>query len=331
MSEVIKSTGYDEMLLNLIPKLDGYKSISGADGTAYMIDDKFVVKKITRSRTHKLFDKIFENYFEEMKTYAEKGYNVPKFYAWVKLENKDFESELFSMPYDYYILEERLPGRELYLSNRIKDLYQCFESVCSAENFEKVLLSPSKYETLIKEIVQIYVKDFININTRIESMSDADLEKFVVSIYKMFEEGKYNIPDVYASNVLLSEKNQLGIIDNFCIDREKEYYEEKNYSSEEFVSLMMLELLTANIYMKENYHVEFERKKSNSELESLIRENEKVNEAVIVKILNIMKKRSGKVSIKNKDVYESICDLLADYIGKERVENFMQERGIQLS
>lgn len=331
MSEIVKASGYDKILLDLIPKLDNYKSISGADGTAYLIDDKFVVKKITRSRTHKLFDEIFEYYFEEMKSYAEKGYSVPKFYAWAKFENENYGSDIFSMPYDYYILEERLPGRQLYLSNRIADLYNCFESVCSEDDFKKVLLNPLKYKSLIKEIVQIYVKDFIDVNTRIEAMSDADLEKFVFSIYKMFEEGKYNIPDVYTSNVLLSEKNKLGIIDNFCIDRKKEGYEGKGFSSEEFVAVMMLELLTSNVYMKENYHIEFERRQSNTELESLIRENEKINEAVIVKIFNIMKKRSGKISIEKKCVYDSICNLLADYIGKERVADFMQENGIQLS
>lgn len=331
MSEIVKASGYDKILLDLIPKLDNYTSISGADGTAYFIDDRFVVKKITRSRTRKLFDEIFEYYFEEMKSYAEKGYSVPKFYAWAKFENENHGSDIFSMPYDYYILEERLPGRQLYLSNKIVDLYNCFESVCSEEDFKKVLLSPAKYKSLIKEVVQIYVKDFIDVNTRIEAMSDADLEKFVFSIYKMYEEGKYNVPDVYTTNVLLSEKNKLGIIDNFCIDKERGFYSEKGDTAQEFVTVMMLELLTANVYMKENYHVKWEREQSNSDLERLIRENEKINEAVIVKIFNIMKKRSGKISIEKKYVYDSICDLLADYIGKERVADFMQENGIQLS
>ena len=37
------------------------------------------------------FDEIFEYYFEEMKSYAEKGYSVPKFYAWAKFENENYQ------------------------------------------------------------------------------------------------------------------------------------------------------------------------------------------------------------------------------------------------
>ena len=331
-NKIKTASGYDKILLDLIPKLDEYKSYSGADGTAYMIDDKFVVKKINYSRNYQIFDKIFEFYFDEMKSYAEKGYNVPRFYAWTKLEKEEnFDPDaLFSMPYEYYILQEKLPGRELYLTDKFRNLYDCFKNICSEEDYKKMLINPSKYENLLQEVVQIYVKDFVDINSRLEAMSDVELERFVVGIYEMFKNGRYNLPDIYKSNVLIDDKNQLGIIDNSCLDKEREHYIGKGSSADEFLTVILFELLNENSYMKDNQYVQIERIKFNPKLKQLIRENEELNEVLLSRIVSVIKKQCGKISIKNKALYAEICEILSSQLGGYKVEDFLQSNGIEL-
>ena len=330
-NQIITASKYDEILLNLIPRLSEFKSYSGADGTAYIIDDKFVVKKISKARGQaEYFDKIFESYYHEMNDYADKGYNVPRFYSWAKIKKDENSMEdFFSMPYIYYVLQERMPGRQIYLGDCLENLYDCFEHICSADEYKKAFVEQIKYESLIKEIVEAYVQDFVNINSRLEAMSDSELEKFVFAIYDMLKNGKYNVPDIYKGNILLSDKDKISLIDNTCIDKMNQTYDGKYLTPDEFLTVVLFELLNENAIMQENMYVMNYRRLFNPDLKQLIRENEKLNEAVLIRIVDILKKCCGKVPIKDKCVYEELRYKIICQIGLDKVNDFMDNSGIE--
>ena len=62
-------------------------------------------------------------------------------------------------------------------------------------------------------------------------MPESDLDAFIMSIAKMFEEAEYGLPDVHGSNVFMSD-GKLKLIDNYMIAekslREVEGYKDDN-------------------------------------------------------------------------------------------------------
>lgn len=211
----LQPTKYNLFLESIIDDLEKFKFKAGAEGRAYFVDD-YVIKKITKEKYSK-FDELFELYCEEMNKYALKGYNVPYFFAWTKKPSKlDKRGNI----YDYYILQERIKGRQLYLF----DLYDVFDmctDLCSEdefydaiENFESKKCGTSLY----KEILKRFIDDFVQTNELICGMPQDELDKFLLSIHDMFKTGRYSMPDIFVGNVLRDDK-KLSIIDNRLRDR----------------------------------------------------------------------------------------------------------------
>lgn len=198
---------YDNLLLSVLFELDKYPKKSGQEGTAYFIDDNFVVKEILGEDSGALGYDGFEVYCQELAHFHKKGYAVPEIYSWAMLPKSFFEKSRFNR---FYVLEERIPGRRLFLET-ISHSYELCEDICSKEEYEAAILS--KEGNLYKEMVQRYLNDYIERNEQIESMSSKNLENFILSDYNMTKNHTNGMVDLHAGNVLFDGK-KMTIIDN---------------------------------------------------------------------------------------------------------------------
>ena len=110
---------YYGMLLDFIPIRKRYKSYAGSEGIAYFVSPNFVLKEYTKSDDWESFDKIFECYCSEIQACSRAGMAVSEIYSWVKVPNMGHYTKGDKNAYQYFILEERVPGRELYFGNDI--------------------------------------------------------------------------------------------------------------------------------------------------------------------------------------------------------------------
>ena len=170
--------------------LSSFESRAGNEGRVFFVSDEVIVKKyFPKIDNPEVLQKIFNIYCQECERYYKKGYKIPKIYTWSIIQRPDHSG------FDYYLMEERVPGRELFISNIVK-MYDEFKDLLSKNDFERAVTNPEENQSVYEKILSSYVHDFIEMNQRIESMSDKDLEVFLESIYKMFGECKYAIPDV---------------------------------------------------------------------------------------------------------------------------------------
>ena len=213
----------DSILLALIPHLKKCSSKSGSEGTAYFVDDKHVVKKYHNEKKWIVLDDIFDAYCKEVQVFGENGYSVPKIFSWVKVPIKHnwfFESknnESYYYTHDYYVLQEKAEGRELYL-NKLDDIYALVEGHFKPNRFGRVLRNPSKFTEEYEELLSTYIRDYIRVNTFIESMSEQEMDSFVSSIHGMYLDGYFSTPDIHPNNVIFDGKH-LTIIDNYMYKR----------------------------------------------------------------------------------------------------------------
>lgn len=207
---------YDNLLLSVVFDLDQFPKKSGYEGTAYFIDDNFVVKESLGSQERGAFHTYenFENYCKELCAYHKQGFCVPKIYSWTMLPKNLFK-ERNGVSFDrYYILEERVKGKTL-LTDHVCDSFDCSAKFCSKKDFESAVLS--KQGELYKKIVECYLKNCIKINEQLEVLPKDKIEKFVLSDYQMMKNSKFGAVDMHNSNVMFDGEN-LTIIDNSFAD-----------------------------------------------------------------------------------------------------------------
>ena len=303
------SNEYECMLFDLVPHLSEYKSISGGEGAAYFIDQNFVVKEYTKdfpSRDEKEFDRVFEDYCREIQGFAQEGYSVPKIYAWLKVPNTNKSAYYMGqeMQNKYYILEENIPGRWVYyFYEDLDEMYKACSSVCSKDDFMSAIGQTFGKFKLKREILKAYIRDYINVNTMLESMSDNELEKFVISTFRMAMWGKYSSPDLFRKNIILGD-NRVTLIDNrfrnnMGISDESEL--------EDLFVLAVIDLIEYNKFMDENLLLNsLDKSLYNEEIGKLILKNRQACLALTQKIFNILNKKMNIKPISNVYVYEDI-------------------------
>lgn len=285
-----------EFLLSIIPQIKKYSSISGGEGTAYFIGNGLIVKEFDKMADRALLDSIFEAYAEESQKFARMGYVVPQIYAWAKTDEK---KRLFFEPtfkHRYYILEEQVQGRELFLS-ALNSIYEQIRCECSRKEYEKALQNPQQNALLYKQIVKDYIDDFIMVNAYIESMSDADMEKFIDSLYQMFVQAEYSIPDIHKKNVFMSDGG-LKIIDNFMAVKSQHIYFGK-LLPDEFLATMLVLLFKPNISVNEMFKDSKLESNMIGEFQALVGQNRIVCTAAIEKVLRAMRKYLDGKNIEN--------------------------------
>ena len=311
----------EEFLSALILQLKKFKSKSGSEGTAYFVDDKFVVKEYARGTVQNYqINLIFDLYCQEVQYFARQGYLVPEIYSWIKytpsagIFSKDKEPK-------YYILEEQISGRRLYLPS-LSECYSFFEDNYSFKKFKKVINNPKENLSLYKEILHNYICDYIYANEFIEAMPESDLDAFIMSIAKMFEEAEYGLPDVHGSNVFMSD-GKLKLIDNYMTVKKANNY---------FISQTVEEFLLAriSILFEANKKVnEFASGKTLADIpgfmqiQSLSEKNSLLCEAALEKILKAMKRCLDGKTVENQRVLHTAYQRLSRILDYEKAKDLI--------
>lgn len=208
--EEVKSFDAKEYLKSKISTLDECSFLCGTEGKVYFVDDSFVVKTYFEP-----FDdmRVFNEYCKEIKSFGDSGYAVPKIYAWAAipcLGGKNFAA---------YILEERVKGKTLFDLD-VHRLYEQCKKFCSKEDFDFATASRKNNPELLGLIMREHIAEFLSINKAINSLSDAEIEKFISTDYNLGINSRFSSPDVQAGNVMFDGK-KLTIIDSAYLGRDK--------------------------------------------------------------------------------------------------------------
>ena len=309
------------LLLNLIPYLKHFPYNQGGEGRAYFLFDKLVVKEYFTKTDDIIFQYTFDAYCKEMKSFYEKQYSVPNIYAWTMIPTI---SRTGKMGYKYYILEERVKGREIF-AGLLDDAYHVCKKVCSEFEFDKVLKNPEENQLLYGEIVKAYASDFLTMNMKIESMPESQLEKFILNIHDMYDGAKYSIPDVYPSNMIYTGDG-ITLIDNNLTDRKNDEAT-LSKSADEFTVIGMLFMFL--------YNEEVSKFKSppyfllkDMHLKGLVLNNMVLCEAAIKKLLKVSKKCINSHYVKDKQVVKRLYEMLDSIMGKERASSIIEYSGM---
>lgn len=202
---------YYGMLLDIIPKRKQYRSYSGSEGIAYFISSKYVLKEYTSIDDWNVFDKFFDAYCTEVKKFADSGVNVSKIYAWTKVPNIGHYTKGDKNANHYFILEERVPGRELYLGY-LEDAYHIMKDLCTETEYKSAISSEGEIG-LYREILRRYMLDYVKMNEYLESLSNADFERFLADAYTMYKNGERSYPDLFPHNILIDGNRSPKMID----------------------------------------------------------------------------------------------------------------------
>ena len=312
----------DEFLFGLIPHLKHFKSEKGAEGTVYFIDDKFIVKEYLKpavigSVATVDFNKVFDLYCVEIKGFADKGYLVPKIYAWTKIQPKNniFSKDVYPR---CYILEERINGRALYLP-KLSSCDELFKDLVSKNKFYNIMDNPNSNMVIYKEMVKRYISDYIFSNEYIISMSDNDLDAFISSIGNMFEEAEYGLPDVHSANVLMSD-NKLILIDNYmAVKKDNAFFDEQTV--EDFLLARLSILFGAN---EKVFKLESKNNLANdSEVINLIEQNSLFCYEALEKILKSMKRCLDGKPVENYLALHLAYQRISKILGFNKARNLI--------
>ena len=303
-------------LLDIIPRLKKYNSLSGGEGTAYSVADKFIVKEYNKVKNYDLLETLFEAYCEEVYEFGQKGYLVPKVYSWVQVpETKGVIIQKPTGKSRFFILEEKINGRELFV-RRLSDLYYMFEDECSKNIFSQIIEDPQKDKILFKEIVKSFINDYISINQFIESLPEDELEEFLISIENMFNEGMYSIPDIHSRNVFVSE-GHLKVIDNFMIEKNQSPLF-STMGPEVFLMTRLIHLFEDNKIVGQIVASSNAKKIDGiAEIKALADLNDNVCAAAMSKMIKVMKNLVEVKRINSKLIYDAYR-LIAKMIGYQK-------------
>jgi len=195
------------LLMQAIPMLQDLPSKAGNEGRIFYVSKDVIVKKyFSKIDRPEVLSGAFDKYCRECEEFWAKGYDIPRIYAWSMISRPDHSG------FDYYLLEEQVPGRELFFSSIMKFWEQEYKDYMERGDFESLLENPSQNSKFLEKALKEFIHDYIDINERLLSMSDSEIENFLQGIYGMFKDCTIAIPDVHARNVLIHQ-GKLNLID----------------------------------------------------------------------------------------------------------------------
>ena len=201
---------YQKLLNDLIPHLDEYSYLSGTEGKVYFVHDLYVVKEYYNSDINV---SLFNKYCEEIQSFADRGFSVPKIYAWACV----FEG-LYNK--NSYILEERIKGNNLF--REMKDMYPKVQHQCSEEEFHEAIFKPKKNAKLFTEILIAYLTDINDTAKSLLNLEEDKLQDFINSLYHLYTDSNNSFPDIHENNILF-DGNQLTIIDQLALRKDPNF------------------------------------------------------------------------------------------------------------
>ena len=324
MSDILVND-YDKILMNVIPNLKDYPRKSGGEGVAYFLNEDLVVKEFVSCYDWAAFDEVFESYCLELQDMQSQGFDIPKIYSWVKIPTKaNSLNSKYAKHYNYYILEERVPGRELFFGF-LEECYELCESLCSRKEYGETLRNPNNNVPLFKEIVKTYMTDYIQMNEFLESMPESKLDKLILDAYNLFMFSSFSVPDIHPSNILVSDEGNVKMIDNIMTYDEEDRMHTFDERESEFISsLMCLFLYNSEIkHPVKNLYYNLEDTTQMRDLKPLIVKNNKVCKAAIKRIIKQMNKVCEGVSYKERRQYEQMIKNLKSLFSPSEVEQIM--------
>lgn len=224
-----------EFMNRVIPHLEDFPKKRGYEGCVYFLNDELIIKKYDTKKNFNVLECVFDAYCDEYKRFSELGYKIPRIFAWIKIPLNVITS---GRTYDYYILEQCVPGKSMFIG-KVKDIYDFFSEQYSEEFFDIILSSPNEHYFEFKNVVKRYIQTYVEMNQIIESMSVQEIQRFIDTVYQLHVNGKYNIPDVHAKNVIFA-KDSLFLIDNYMCERKSLVYVNKLTSFEFLVSRIIM-------------------------------------------------------------------------------------------
>lgn len=272
-----------EFIHGIMPYLDSFPQKRGLEGCVYFLNNDLILKKYDTNKNYDVMSCIFDAYCEESISFSNRGYRVPKIFAWTKVPKKVTDS---SRLYDFFVLEERVPGKDMFLG-KLDDIYEFFSDQYTVSDFNYILGAPDKFTFEYKQIVKKYIQRYVEMNQIIDKLSYSEMKMFIETVRVLHAESKYNVPDVHAKNVILSPSS-LYLIDNYVYNKSSLVYMNRIDSFEFLVSrIIILFRQNSNILnLKKSILTEH---LSNSEIEELIDSNMDLCASSIKKLLAVAK------------------------------------------
>lgn len=236
--EELNFDDYDKALERLVPFLNSFASKKGKEGRAYFVGEDFIVKSIVGSGRLGKMTEFFDCYIKEQQKFANQGLLIPKLYSYKAVKSsKEDGSECV----DFYILEERFKGSDIFV-RASKNFFDNFKRSFGSDQ-TGVSVDEKK---LAYDSMKNYIDGFISQNNFLMSLSDDKFDDLTKTVYRMFKEGKYSIPDVHAGNLLVN-KDGFNVIDNYMVDRASKKGFWKRMTSEYFLTTRYLNVFRENV------------------------------------------------------------------------------------
>ncbi len=293
---------YDKMLLDAIPNITRLDSLSGGEGTAYFFGD-YVIKEYDENINKDLeFKRLFPLYCKELKKFSDMGFNVPKIYSWVVLDNPDLPM--------FYILEERIKDRPLFAPS-LPYFYSIFKEKASQDHYDRIILNRVLYFKEFQSLIEDYLKDIIAMNEFLASMPENNLAKFLTDAYIMSTDAQYSIADLNSRNVFVNtSKNKISLIDNYFMDNSESTLPDRENRISVFTTSLLTLLLPSSPLECKHCIQSANRGILPTSIENLLKMNQKISKETVTRTIKILTKYCGKPNITRQEHWETIEDEL---------------------
>ncbi len=333
INDDITKFNYEKLLLSFIKRIENGElddnEKKGNEGSAYIIDNNFVVKEL-RVVSGEINEYMYENYFskycEELENYASLGYKVPKIYAWLSLPTPERRARCSFPVRSYYILEERIKGRELYYP-QIDYFYENFQDEFSFEEYKNIFKFGINAPAF-NRIFSSYLTDFDLMNKCLESLSESEIERFITEAFMIYANSKYAQPDLFSVNVFL-DGGTLWQIDQKFENKEKS----KDQLFEKRGDFMIKSIINMFIYNAQPRDYLNDVKSSCFDqvnldfpgFELLIENNEKDCTVAISKFIRAINRCLDNPNITDKKILKDMRNILVRMIGIENTNTIFNE------
>lgn len=201
---------YDNILLDSLKMLDGLPSKSGKEGTAYFLNDNYVIKSY-KGNIAVVMSMIIEPYVNEINNFIRtSGIRLPQIYTFMIVPGG-----MGGVPFNYgsrlYLLMERVEGAPLFLEE--KDL---FADICMQQKYvnpsliNKSLGGIDKDEVkadILYQVLTTLSEYYTQATTKLINLPDGKVEDMFARVITMFINGKHTMPDLNCTNLLLHNQD----------------------------------------------------------------------------------------------------------------------------
>lgn len=283
---------YDEKLSGLIPNLKAYPSKRGSEGTAYFIDKEFVVKYFERMNVEY---GLFDNYCSEIQHYADGGYSCPKIYSWAKVPICEEDNV-----YKYYILQERIPGEDLFPYS-IGDIEEKSKVFCSKDEFLSALDNINENKKLYKKIMKEYSDTVLRRSEQLESLSRDEIRRFISTYIEINKNAAFSLPDLHVGNILFDGKS-LTLIDQIMVTRRYKWLDsEGNFKDYRFKYDTLNDLIYLFSHVR-NMRISMEHyeQATGEKIDKNILKNEQINKKLLGEFMQKWTKECKELLVYDK-------------------------------